>query len=62
MISRTQKGALGDADVVTDFNDCHIVNPAILSEPGVFPNREQPRILHSNTRLNDHAKANLRAE
>src|ERR1017187_494190 len=38
MISRAQIGALGDADVFTDFHECHVVNPTILAEPGILPN------------------------
>ena len=62
MISRAQIGALGDADVFTDFHECHVVNPTILAEPGILPNLEQPRIFHPDARLNDHPNAHLRPE
>lgn len=57
MIPRAEVRALRDTDVVAEANRSNIVDPRILAYPTVLADFELPRVLHPNTRLDDHADA-----
>src|SRR4051794_2988002 len=62
VISRAKISTLRNARVLADRNLYQIVYPAILAEPGVITYRQQPRVLHPNTRLDYDAIPNVSAE
>jgi hypothetical protein len=55
-------GSLRDADIRSNLNMAKIIDPDILSYPGIVADTEVPRVLHSDTRLDDYPFPDLRSE
>ena len=57
VVAAQDKGALGEAAMIAEGNFAKVVNPNVFTDPAVISDHQIPRILDSNTRLDDQIYA-----
>jgi hypothetical protein len=62
VVSRAKVNTLRNANMVPEVHQRKIIDPAVLADPAMVADAEQPRILHADSWLDYYSRSDLGSE